>query len=88
MRTVTSELFPTSNRNTAMGFMTLCETFGAAAGFALVGLYTTGNESIAPAAVAMSTFTFLTVFVYWLLPETAGRELEETSRLADSDARG
>lgn len=88
MRTVTSELFPTSNRNTAMGFMTLCETFGAAAGFALVGLYTTGNASIAPAAVAMSTFTFVTVFVYWLLPETAGRELEETSRLAESDAHG
>ena len=88
MRTVTSELFPTSNRNTAMGVLTLCETLGAAAGFALVGLYTTGNASIAPAVVAMSMFTFLTVFVYWLLPETAGRELEETSRLADSDAQG
>jgi MFS-type transporter involved in bile tolerance (Atg22 family) len=63
-----------------MGFETLCETLGAAAGFALVGLFTAENASIAPAAVAISTFTFVTVFIYWLLPETAGRELEETSK--------
>jgi putative MFS transporter len=88
MRTVTSELFPTSNRNTAMGFLTLCETFGAAAGFAMVGLFTAENQSIAPAAVAMSVFTFVTVLIYWFLPETAGRELEETSQLTDSKAQG
>jgi putative MFS transporter len=87
MRTVTSELFPTSTRNTAMGWETLCETLGAAVGFALVGLLTAENASIAPAAVMVSVFTFLAVFVFWLLPETAGRELESTSLIADADAQ-
>ncbi len=87
MRTVTSELFPTSSRNTAMGWETLCETLGAAVGFGLVGLLTADNASIAPAAVIVSLSTFLAVFVFWLLPETARRELESTSRNADADAR-
>jgi MFS family permease len=87
MRTVTSELFPTSSRNTAMGWETLCETLGAAIGFGLVGLWTAENASIAPAAVAVSLFTFLGVVVFWLLPETARRELESTSRTVDADAR-
>jgi len=88
MRTVTSELFPTSSRNTAMGWETLCETLGAAAGFAIVGMMTAEYASIAPAAVAVSLFTFLGVFVFWMLPETAGRELEATSQIADSPAQG
>lgn len=87
MRTVTSELFPTSTRNTAMGWETLCETLGAAFGFALVKFLTAGNASIAPAAVIVSLFTFLAVFVFWTLSETAGRELEFTSRIVDDDAQ-
>ncbi|MFP6654757.1 MAG: MFS transporter [Myxococcota bacterium] len=87
MRTVTSELFPTSSRNTAMGLETLSETLGAAVGFALVGWFTVEDSSIAPAAVAMSLFTFLGVFVFWCLPETARRELEVTSQALPPKAR-
>lgn len=87
MRTVTSELFPTSSRNTAMGLETLFETLGAAVGFALVGWFTAQNSSIAPATVAMSLFTLLSVFVFWCLPETARRELESTSRLRKPKAQ-
>ncbi len=87
MRTITSELFPTSNRNTAMGWETLCETLGAAIGFALVGMMTAAEASIAPAAVLVSTATILGVFVFWNLSETAGRELEATSEPKQPRAR-
>ena len=70
-----------------MGWETLCETLGAAAGFLIVGMMTVKNESIAPAAVAVSLLTLLGVLVFLRLPETAGRELEATSNRTQSDAR-
>ena len=70
-----------------MGWETLCETLGAAIGFGLVGFLTTQDSSIAPAAVAVSAFTFVGVFVFWMLPETAGRELESTSQVVEAGAR-
>jgi putative MFS transporter len=80
MRIISTELFPTSSRNTAMGWETLMETLGSAAGYALVGGLTVVGTSIAPAAVLVSALTVLGVFVIRLLPETAGRELESTSQ--------
>jgi MFS family permease len=88
MRIIASELFPTSSSNTALGWETLCETLGGAAGFALVGGLTAASESIAPAVVAVSVVTLLGVIVVYFLPETAGRELESTSQVAGSDAPG
>lgn len=79
MRIISSELFPTSSRNTAMGWETLMETVGAAAGFALVGGLTVSGTSIGPAAFAVSLLTMAGVVVLWLLPETARLELEATS---------
>lgn len=88
MRIIASELFPTSSRNTALGWETLCETLGGAIGFALVSVFTGVSASIAPAVVAVSAVTLLGVLVVWMLPETAGRELEATSQIADGDAPG
>jgi MFS family permease len=88
MRIISSELFPTSSRNTALGWETLCETLGGAIGFALVGSFTAANASIAPAVVAVSALTILGVIVVWMLPETAGLELEATSRVSSTDAQG
>ena len=88
MRIISSELFPTSSRNTALGWETLCETLGGAIGFALVGSFTAANASIAPAVVVVSTLTVLGVIVVWMLPETAGLELEETSQVSSTDAQG
>ena len=79
MRIISTELFPTSSRNTAMGWETLMETLGAAGGYALVGALTVSGTSIAPAAVAVSAATLIGVLVIWRMPETAGRELESTS---------
>jgi MFS family permease len=87
MRVIASELFPTTSRNTALGWATLCETLGAAVGFALVGLFTASNASIAPAVVAVSMLTLVGVIVFWRLPETAGFELEATSQVAGNEAQ-
>ena len=84
MRIVSSELFPTSSRNTALGWETLFETVGGAAGYALVGMVTlsgmtSSSTSIGPAAVAVSLLTLVSALVIWFVPETAGQELEATS---------
>jgi len=79
MRMVTTELFPTASRNTAMGWETLMETVGAAAGYALVGIVAAGAASIAPAVAIVSALTVLGAVVVWTFPETARRELESTS---------
>lgn len=80
MRVVTSELFPTSSRNTAMGWETLHETLGAAVGFAAVGLLIGETSDLALAAVVVSTTALLGALVVWSLPETAGRELDGAQR--------
>jgi len=79
MRIIVTELFPTSSRNTAMGWGTLMETLGSAAGYWLVGGFTMVGASTAPAAVGVSVLTLVAVVVMLFIPETAGRELEETS---------
>jgi len=79
MRMVTTELFPTSSRNTAMGWETLMETLGAFVGFALVGIVAGGAESIAPAIAIVRALTALGAIVIWRFPETAQQELEITS---------
>lgn len=80
MKIIATELFPTSSRNTAMGWETLMETLGGAAGYALVGAFTVSGTSIAPAAVGVGMFTLVAVLVMLFIPETAGLELEETSQ--------
>lgn len=82
MRIVTSELFPTSSRNTAMGWETLHETLGAAVGFAAVGFLVGETGDLALAAVLVSGVALVGALVVWWLPETAGRELEATSLVA------
>lgn len=95
MRVVASELFPTSTRNSAMGLETVNETIGAAIGYAVVGalaltvggssLGVGGSDSMGPAIFLVSLVTIAGVLVFWKLPETAGRELEETSQIASVD---
>jgi len=81
MRMVATELFPTSSRNTAVGWETLMETLGASIGFALVGAATSGSASIAPAIVVVGGLTALGAVMIWRFPETAQRELEATSEI-------
>ncbi|MFK7896340.1 MAG: MFS transporter [Myxococcota bacterium] len=98
MRIVASELFPTSTRNSAMGLETVNETIGAAFGYAAVGglalsaggafgggALGTDGASMGPPIFFVSLVTLLGLFVFWRLPETAGRELEETSQRTSVD---
>lgn len=82
LRIVSTELFPTSSRNTAMGWETLMETLGAFAGYALVGAITLSGASIAPGAVAVSALTLVGVVVVVFMPETARQELDSMGRPA------
>jgi predicted MFS family arabinose efflux permease len=81
IRMVTTELFPTRSRNTAMGWSTLMETLGASLGYALVGVAAVGASSIAPAVLIVSILTALGAIVIWNFPETAQLELEATSEI-------
>ena len=47
-----------------------------------MGGFTVVGASIAPAAVGVSVLTLVAVGVMLFIPETAGRELEETSQHA------
>lgn len=95
VRVVASELFPTSTRNSAMGLETVSETIGAAIGYAAVGAFaltvgggavaSVSSGSIGPAVFMISLVTILGMIVFWQLPETAGRELEETSQIASEE---
>jgi putative MFS transporter len=89
MRALTAELFPTSSRNTAMGWETLMETLGASMGFLLVGLLgrQSGAESIGPAVFVVSLLTILGALIVWSLPETARQDLETTSGSKTSPPR-
>jgi MFS family permease len=75
-----AELFPTSHRSTAATALGVAGTFGGTIGLLLeAGLYRfTGSH--------WTSIRYLTIFwmmtptiIWWLFPETAGRELEEIS---------
>lgn len=88
MRVISSELFPASIRNTALGWETPRETLGGAIEFALVGSFTAASASIAAAVVVVSALTVLGVIVVWILPETADLKLDATSKVSSTDAQG
>ena len=79
VRALSTELFPTSQRGTAAGWLSLVETLGAAVGLGLLGL---GSET--PADIArMTSLLAVCVAIAGLsllfLPETNRRELEAIS---------
>jgi MFS family permease len=79
IRALSTELFPTSSRGTATGWLMLVETGGAAAALATVTRLTPPGESVAPAVTLLSCLTLGAALVVLLLPETANKELEQIS---------
>jgi MFS family permease len=75
----TAEVFPTSMRATAAGWITLSSTIGAVVGLLLFGWISDVANSFAVAAVAVSVPVALSAFGYRWLPETMGQELEESA---------
>lgn len=79
VRALASELFPTSHRGTASGWLVLVQTCGWTTGLFLVGVGTDGIEDLGPAVFAVSLATLVAAACLLLLPETRRLELEVIS---------
>lgn len=84
LRTLSTELFPTSYRGTASGWLSFVQTLGWTLGLLLLGLASRDGASQDAAGIArftaqMSLFVMLGGLSILLLPETSRRELEEIS---------
>ena len=87
-RALATELFPTSYRGTASGFLQLMDTLGAAVAlFAISALTATGDSAI-PAVQAVVWVSLLAALAVLVLPETGRRELEDISDEAGTASRG
>ncbi len=79
IRALSTELFPTSHRSAAAGWLSFVSTLGAAAGLVLVGLGTRAPGDLAQ-MISLLAFAVLIASVFLLLlPETSRRELEAIS---------
>jgi MFS family permease len=79
VRALSTELFPTSFRGTASGWVQLVETLGAAAMLFLVSALTAPGESVIPAVRILVFVSLLGAVTLLALPETGRRELEDVS---------
>jgi MFS family permease len=79
MRALTTELFPTSYRGTATGWLFLMEAMGGAIGGTLVSVLTPGEHFSPWAVIAVSFAAVGGAFAVLLFPETHQRELETIS---------
>jgi len=78
-RAVGSELFPTSYRGTASGWLQLAEAVGRFAGLSAVAWWTPSGASNVPMISVVVFASLAAGLVLLLVPETGGRELETVS---------
>jgi putative MFS transporter len=76
---LTTEVFPTSNRATAQGWLAAAGVMGAVAGLVVFGAISDTAGSFVIAALAVCVPCALTAVGYLPLPETRGQELEESA---------
>ena len=74
-----AEIFPTSVRATAAGWLTATTTVGAVLGLVIFGWVADLAESFSVAAIVVSVPCAVSVIGYRFLPETRGLELEESA---------
>jgi MFS family permease len=79
IRALGTEIFPTSYRGTAGGWLLLTEAVGAWLGLQLHTLGMQVRDDLGLVAAALSLLTLLAAFTLFFFPETAQRELEEIS---------
>ncbi len=80
LRAVSAELFPTSHRSTASGWLEVVDTLGAAVGLALVGLASRSPGDLAVAVSWISLTPIAAALLLLVFPETGRRELESLSQ--------
>ena len=78
-RALGTELFPTSERGSASGWVQLSESLGRVSGLAFVDWTTPAGGSAVPALLWLSLASLVGACVILLMPESRGRELEELS---------
>lgn len=76
---LSTEIFPTSERATAAGWMTAASALGAVAGLFAFGLLADALQGFTLAATLVSLPVALTAPLYLRLPETRGLELEQSA---------
>ena len=76
---LTTEVFPTSNRATAQGWLAAAGVMGAVAGLVLFGAVSDATGSFIIAALAVCVPCAATAVGYLPLPETRGKELEDSA---------
>lgn len=74
-----AELFPTSVRATAAGWLTAAGVLGAVAGILSLGILADALGGFRGSALVVSAPVLLSAFLYSRLPETRGLELEESA---------
>jgi putative MFS transporter len=79
LKALATELFPTSYRGTAAGWLAFTQTLGWAGGLWLHSLAAAGLGGMGAAAVILSLFCVIGVAPILTLPETRRRELEDIS---------
>jgi putative MFS transporter len=77
LRALATELFPTSHRATAGGWLILVQTIGWSLGLLLVGVLTDSPEDLPPVIAMLSLASLGAAAVFLFVPETNRRELEE-----------
>ena len=76
---LSTEVFPTSNRATAQGWLAAAGVAGAVAGLVLFGAISDAMDSFVIAALSVCVPCAVTAIGYLPLPETRGQELEESA---------
>jgi putative MFS transporter len=79
MRAFATELFPTSYRGTATGWVTVMETVGSASGLLLVSAGMRAGLPLGSALALVSLLALIGAAVILTFPETGSRELESIS---------
>jgi MFS family permease len=79
VRALSTELFPTSHRSAAAGWLSFVSTVGAAASLGIVGLWTRAPGDLARMISLLSLSMLAAGAFLLLLPETSRRELETIS---------
>jgi MFS family permease len=83
-RALATELFPTSQRGSASGFLQLAEAVGRVGGFAVVDWGVPEGGSSVPWILGVSLLSLAAAFVVLAVPETGRRELEDISGTGDT----
>lgn len=76
---IAAELFPTRMRATVAGWVTVAGVLGATVGLIVFGAMADALGGFARAAVAVCAPVLAVAFLYALLPETRGLELEQSA---------